>query len=224
MDASRRPRPDGAATRARVLDAVVECILKNGYYQASSNAIARHAGVTWGTIQHQFGTREALLLAVVQDRWQRLTRHLGTAAVSGETLEERLAGVMGALETHYGSPEHLAIMQIMLDLAQSPATAESTKRAVETHAAELSQVWHPLLAKALGDAASDEDLVRYAFLTIRGYLSANAMAARLGPQPPDGAVRALLLQGIARAIREHATRTGRAPGPATGSSNSPAGG
>jgi AcrR family transcriptional regulator len=189
-----------------VLDAVVECILENGYYQASSNAIARHAGVTWGTIQHQFGTREALLLAVVQDRWQRLTRRLSATDVSGDTLEERLAGVMDALETHYGSPEYLAITQIMLDLVQSPATTESTKRAVETHADELSQVWHPLLVNALGAAARDESLVRYAFLSIRGYLSANTMAVRLAPQPPDMAARALLLHGIAYAIRERSAR------------------
>jgi AcrR family transcriptional regulator len=204
----RRLRSDGAATRARILEAVVECILENGYYEASSNAIARHAGMTWGAIQHQFGTRQALLLAVLEDRWRRLTDSIETAEVSGATLEERLACVMAALEVEYGDPEHLVVMQIMLDLIQSPATSEATKRAVAEHGRELVRVWQPLFARAMGEAARDDDLVRYAFLAIRGYLSANTMAARLVPQRPDAPVRALLLRGIACAIRERAVQAG----------------
>jgi len=191
-----------------MLDAVVACILENGYYEASSNAIARQAGVTWGAIQHQFGTRQALLLAVLEDRWRRLTDRIETAEVSGHTLEERLACVTTALEAHYGDAEHLVVMQIMLDLIQSPATTESTRRAVTAHGRELTRVWRPLFTKALGEAASDETLVRYAFLTIRGYLSANTMAARLAPQRPDATIRALLLRGIACAIRERAAHDG----------------
>jgi AcrR family transcriptional regulator len=68
----RRRRSDGEVTRRKVLDAAIETILEVGYYQASSNAIARRAGVTWGALQHQFGTREALLLEVLNERWGRL--------------------------------------------------------------------------------------------------------------------------------------------------------
>jgi AcrR family transcriptional regulator len=191
-----------------MLDAVVECILENGYYEASSNAIARHAGMTWGAIQHQFGTRQALLLAVLEDRWRRLTDSIETAEVSGATLEERLACVMAALEVEYGDPEHLVVMQIMLDLIQSPATNEATKRAVAQHGQELVRVWQPLFSRAMGEAAGDDDLVRYAFLAIRGYLSENTMADRLVPQRPDAPVRALLLCGVACAIRERAAQAG----------------
>ena len=60
--------------------------------------------MTWGAIQHQFGTRQALLLAVLEDRWQRLTDRIEAADVSGETLEERLACVMTALEVALRRP------------------------------------------------------------------------------------------------------------------------
>jgi AcrR family transcriptional regulator len=191
-----------------MLDAVVECILENGYYEASSNAIARTAGVTWGAIQHQFGTRQALLLAVIEDRWHRLTARIEATEVAGATLEERLACVMDALADHYGDPESLVVMQIMLDLIQSPATSETTKRAVAKHGRELTRVWRPLFTKALGESGTDETIVRYAFLTIRGYLSANVMAGRLMAQRPDGEVRDLLLRGVASAIRERAAGAG----------------
>jgi AcrR family transcriptional regulator len=204
----RRLRADGAATRARMLDAVVECILENGYYEASSNAIARHAGVTWGAIQHQFGTRQALLLAVLEDRWHRLTDRIESTDVTGATLEERLACVMGALEEHYGTPEFLVFTQIMLDLIQSPSSSAATKQAVAEHGRNLTRVWRPLFARALGEAAKDEELVRYAFLSIRGYLSANTMAARLARPRHDAPIRGLLLRGVASAIRERAGEAG----------------
>jgi AcrR family transcriptional regulator len=191
-----------------MLDAVVECILENGYYEASSNAIARQAGVTWGAIQHQFGTRQALLLAVLEARWQRLRDRIESTEVSGATLEGRLACVMGALEEHYGTPEYLVFTQIMLDLIQSPASSAATKRAVAEHGRNLTRVWRPLFAEALGEAAKDEELVRYAFLAIRGYLSANTMAASLVPQRRDGPIRDLLLRGVAGAIRGRAAEVG----------------
>ncbi|MCU1463672.1 MAG: regulatory protein TetR [Acidimicrobiales bacterium] len=191
-----------------MLDAVVSCILENGYYEASSNAIARHAGVTWGAIQHQFGTRQGLLLAVLEDRWHRLTERIEATVVSGDTLEKRLECVMTALEGHYGDPELLVLQQIMLDLVQSPMTSDVTRRAVVAHGRELARVWQPLFTNALGEAATDQVLVRYAFLTIRGYLSANTMAGRLVPQRPDSTIRALLLRGIACAIRDRAAESG----------------
>lgn len=92
----------------------------------------------------------------------------------------------------------------VLDLIQLPATREATKRAVVGRGRELTRIWWPLFSKALGEAAKDEDLVRYAFLAIRGYLSADIMTARLAPQHPDGAIRTLLLRGVACAIRERA--------------------
>jgi AcrR family transcriptional regulator len=55
------------STRRRLLDAAIACIVDEGFYRASSNRIARRAGVTWGVIQHHFGTRENLLLEVVRE-------------------------------------------------------------------------------------------------------------------------------------------------------------
>jgi AcrR family transcriptional regulator len=204
----RTRRSDGQLTHARVLEAAIECILDNGYYQSSSNAIARHAGVTWGTLQHQFGTREGLLLEVVDQRWNELTANIENAVITGDTLEERLQCVMDVLETHYGQPAHVALMQILLDLLHAPGTSVSARRALARHGKELTRVWQPLFAQALGEAATDEDLTRYAFLTIRGYLSSNLIAAKIGRMEHDAEIRVLLIRGIACAIRERAAALG----------------
>jgi AcrR family transcriptional regulator len=191
-----------------VLDAVVSCILEQGYYQASSNEIARRAGVTWGTIQHQFGSREALMIAVLEDGWRRLHESVGTEKVVGGSLEARLWAVLDVLATYYESPEHLAQIQIILDFTANPDTSAETRRAIERHGHELQRAWEPLFAQALGDAARERDLVVYAFTTLRGYLTGRLIAVSIADIPGDAVQRQLLISGVASSLRAEARRRG----------------
>lgn len=204
----RRRRTDGELTWRRVLDSAVACILELGYYQASSNEIARRAGVTWGVIQHQFGTREGLLLAVLNDRWATLEHRMATADVQGETLEERLQCVLDVLASYYGNPEHLVQLQIILDLSKNPKTSLEARQAVAAHGEELTRAWQPLFDSALGPAAKDLELVRYAFLTLRGYLQGAMISSRIADTADDSVQRQLLVRGVAAAIRERARQQG----------------
>ena len=85
------PRPDAdPATRRRVLDAAVSCIIERGFYRASSNEIARQAGMTWGVIQYHFGTRESLMLAVLNDTMTRFVDLVEHANIEGDGATVRL--------------------------------------------------------------------------------------------------------------------------------------
>jgi len=201
-------RADGEETRARMLQAVVDSIVEKGYYQTSSNEIARRAGVTWGTIQHQFGTREQLLLAVMEERWHALERSVGTATVIGDTLEERLHSVLEVLARHYGERSHLAHIQISLDLTHDPNVSSAARTAVRRHGRELERAWRPLFEQALGEAASEQDLVTYAFLTLRGYLTANVIAGAISGKATGARHRDLLVQGVACVVRDRAVERG----------------
>ena len=204
----RKRRSDGEVTRTRVLNAAVESILEKGYYQTSSNEIARRAGVTWGTLQHQFGTREALLLEVATRRWAALQERVATARVVGSTLEERLRSVLAVLASHYGEPEHLAHLQILMDLSHSPDTSEATRQAIAAHGAGLVQAWRPLFVQALGEAAADAQLVRYAFSTLRGYLTGNLIATSIAELGDHSAEQDMLIRGVACSIRQRAGEQG----------------
>jgi AcrR family transcriptional regulator len=197
-----------AATRAKVLDAAVRCILDVGYYQASSNAIAREAGVTWGTIQHQFGTREALLLEVVDQGLQELDDHLANATVRGATLEERLQSVLEVLEVDYGRPQHLVHIEILLDLSADPGTSRSARRVLQKQGELLTRIWEPFFVQAMGEAGRCAELAEYVFLTFRGYLTANLLLSRLQSVGRKPAVRRLLVQGVALAVAERAHELG----------------
>lgn len=191
-----------------MIDAAIATIRDVGYYEASSNAIARRAGVTWGVIQHQFGTREALLLEVLADVNERLHATVASADVGGGTLEERLDAVVEVLALHYGHPEHLVVLQIGLDLGHKPDTSVATRRAVRRHGEQLGRAWQPLWRDALGPLADDPELVGYAFSTLRGYLVAKLVAREFGRDRPDVTERRLLVEGVAAALRTEAMRRG----------------
>ena len=216
-----RRRSDPEGTRRRVLDAVVATVVDVGYYKASSNEIARRAGVTWGVIQHLFGSREQLMLDVVNDIAARMEISFSSQTVEGETLEDRLWSVLGVLSSHYEQDSYLVQVQILLDLSANPKMSAPDRRAIRRKNGQaFDRIAQPLLAQALGDVAAEGDLVLYAFMTLRGYLASCAVARLITEFPDDtvvrlignftedAALRDLLVRGVAATIREEASRRG----------------
>src|ERR1700749_3381971 len=87
----------GASTRALLIESTLDCILDEGFYRASSNRIAERAGVTWGVIQHHFGTREGLLLAAFDQSMLELIDILESAEIAGDSFDERLESLADVL-------------------------------------------------------------------------------------------------------------------------------
>ena len=54
------------ATRQRLLDAAVECLVQLGWTGSTVTVVAERAGVSRGAAQHHFPTREALITAAVE--------------------------------------------------------------------------------------------------------------------------------------------------------------
>jgi AcrR family transcriptional regulator len=167
----RGPRDGGeAATRDRVVRAAIECIIDLGFYRGSStNEIARRAGVTWGVIQHYFGTREGLMLAVLEDGARHMAEAVEQARIDAPTVEGRMAQLIDVFSEEYASADYLASLQVLLNMDHDPRTS-SEVRATMRRAAELSQVhFRRILREALGPAANRPDLVTTIFLTLRGF-------------------------------------------------------
>ncbi|HWG95285.1 MAG TPA: TetR/AcrR family transcriptional regulator [Mycobacteriales bacterium] len=55
-----------AATRRRLLDATVACLVELGYGGTTTSAVAEHAGVSRGAQLHHYGTRQQLMGAAVE--------------------------------------------------------------------------------------------------------------------------------------------------------------
>jgi len=159
------------STHARVVDAAIACILDEGFYRASSNKIAKRAGVTWGVIQYHFGSREALMVAVHERGLDELDRCLADAVITGDTIEARLAAFVDVLWAYYRRPEFLAYLQVVLNLSHDPTTADSTRRALETSHDQVGSRLPAMGRAVLGDGPSDvevADTARFLYNVVRG--------------------------------------------------------
>jgi AcrR family transcriptional regulator len=182
-----RPPPADRSTagdeqiRHALLDAAIASILERGYYRASSNEIARRADVTWGAIQYHFGTREELLLAVLERSFDRFVASLATTELAGDTLRDRLASLARVIWAHYGRPDYVAVMQIHLNLSRDPKRALATEEAMLRLTDGLVSGWRDLIKRGFGPEMGRQGLDVFIFETLRGHALGDAIA-REGPE------------------------------------------
>src|ERR1700752_4404172 len=92
------PRPH---TRARIIAAVVDGIAELGFQRTTAQEIASRAGVTWGAVQHHFGGKDRLLLAVLEDSFNRFAERLADLPLEKTTLAERASVFVDRAWAHF---------------------------------------------------------------------------------------------------------------------------
>jgi AcrR family transcriptional regulator len=218
-DASRREDADSTNpsgdTRQRVVEAAIQCILEQGFYRASSNAIAERAGLTWGVIQYYFGTREKLMLTVLQEGSKRLAEDLRNAEIVGTTLTERVEQLFDILDVYYGSPDYLAFIQVLVNLGHDPRTSEQTRQTM----AEINEQANPELNRLLarvfaGTGIRRRDIRNVLFHALRGLSLSHVMLTTAEPQAHTTsrqqslAERRLLARALSLLIEQESTSAG----------------
>jgi AcrR family transcriptional regulator len=125
--------------------------------------------VSWGVIQYYFGSREALMLAVLRDGARRFSELVATAHADGTTVAERLNSLLETLTSHYGQPEYLAYVQIALNMDHDPDTSAEVRKTLREVAEQSSKDVRRMLREALGSATRVRDLADTVFLAFRGF-------------------------------------------------------
>ncbi|MHA6630480.1 TetR/AcrR family transcriptional regulator [Pseudonocardia sichuanensis] len=94
---TRGPYAKGVERREQILSTALEVFSEEGYHRSSLKEIARRVGVTEPTLFHYFGSKEALLAAVLAARDER----------AGELFDRSdvLAGLLAIARRDVGTPE-----------------------------------------------------------------------------------------------------------------------
>jgi AcrR family transcriptional regulator len=87
MAEQRRPRAATAEKRRRILDAVEEIMLKDGYAAVSSRSVAAAVGIQAPLVHYYFPTLDDLFVAVLQRRSGRTVERMEEALASPEPLK-----------------------------------------------------------------------------------------------------------------------------------------
>lgn len=192
-----------------MLAACLESICEIGYYRSSSNEIARRAGVSWGVIQHHFGSRQQLLFAVFEQAIIDTLALFADLPSSGESDRERLAALADLVVDFHARKEYAAILQIMWNLYSDPETEASTVNALDDYARQFEVAWNKLCERAFrSDIPPETTAMLFTLLWGTGVYEANwqlVVRDRPGyPSRPTPAERkGLLVEVIEMLIARH---------------------
>jgi AcrR family transcriptional regulator len=120
----QRPRTKAersAATRARLLDATIDCLIELGWSGTSTTEVVRRAGVSRGAQVHHYPTKEDLVVAAVE---HLCTRRMGEyrAALDRLPAHERTpAAAVDLLWSVWSGPTLEAWLEIVLASRTQPA-------------------------------------------------------------------------------------------------------
>lgn len=131
----------GLETRARLLDVAIRCLADSGGEPVSANRIAKDAGVTWGTVQHQFADLDGLWVAVITEIHSR-SWSSGVEAPRHGTLRERVEGAVNSVWQYLETTEGRALtaLRTSLPARRSDIAAEYPRTAAAFAARELDWI------------------------------------------------------------------------------------
>jgi AcrR family transcriptional regulator len=126
-------------TRARVINSAIQCIAEHGYKHASVTRIAARSGVSWGGIQHHFGTKDAIIQAVLDNALDEFLLDSRRISPTEETLENRVKVMVEGAWRLMNRPGFLAFLEIMLSHRHEPPRRDPARR-------YRARVWNVIIA------------------------------------------------------------------------------
>jgi len=188
------PNRRGMRSRELVLDAAERVMAEHGYEAATLARVVEEAGIPMSSVYHYFGSKDGILLAVMERGADRffaglpdLTRRAGRPA---QHLARVVTAVIGTLERH---PDFLRLLIVFA--AQPPADGgeiQAVVRRIREHALGLLRAQ---IAIAFADDPSGlvtDQLARFALAAIDG--------AFVATQADHGATLGQLLEPLAPAL------------------------
>jgi AcrR family transcriptional regulator len=194
---SRARQARSVETRGRLLAAARAAIAEHGIEGASVDAIAERAGRTSGSLYGQFGSKDALIVALLDESKDVVARSMLADIEAATTLDERLA----ALWRNFSRPpaearDWLHFEHEVWVWATRPGNDRARARLGERYRAEFAT-----LAAAL-DAWATEDLIDLpgpadgVATVVVSMLIGLEMSCRLDPDPVDEAAVVAALRAL----------------------------
>jgi AcrR family transcriptional regulator len=179
-----RPAPArGEPTRRRVLDAAVACIAREGFQASNLSRIARHAGMTTGAIQHQFGDKASLLAEVVERGYEQMVERLALMPGGDEPLQARVPRLVEALWSGYDAASTRACIETLFAMRGDAAFRERSLAFLVAMHQRIDRLWMGTFWDAPCGRAGHVEAQRTVFATLNGL----ALERILVPGMPDPA-------------------------------------
>ncbi len=110
-------------TRERILAAAVDCLAEEGYGATTTSRIQVRAGVSRGSLLHQFPARDDLLIAAVQHLAEQRTTDIPHGAQGGVSIDDAVEAIWA---TFHG-PLFRAAFQLWVAAEHNPDLAAALR-------------------------------------------------------------------------------------------------
>ena len=181
-------------TRARVIEAAIDCIYEQGFNAAHTNRIAEAAGVSWGVLQYHFGDKDGLLQAVLDHIFDNFSAKLAATSLEGNDLAPRVAQLIDEVWSLVSRREYRVSMAILRNAGKDSASAIDGQKQIALWSRRISQLWDGLFADNIDQPRRSEIARHLMFATLRG------MADEINPGSRSDAAIRRELDALADAI------------------------
>lgn len=167
--ARRRTTRRGEETRRQLIRAAVDCLSERGYAATSIEAVMERAGVSRGSVLHQFPTRIDLIAGAVEAAMDAMMADTRARMRALADPVERYRSVCDLFWETQNIPEGAAVTEALLAARWDDALAAALRPIAERIEAEIDE---DTRAMAVAAGASDIDAcvvhARVLILTLRG--------------------------------------------------------
>ena len=201
-----RPRQARSiATRLRLLDATIECLVECGYASMTTAAVCKAAGVSQGALFKHFSTKAALLAATVEHLFGGLILDFRRSLEGAPEDEDgdRIGSALRLLERAFREPRLLAGFELYVAARTDRELRASLEPVVAAHREALRLEARALFPTAAADSPDFDAFVDVVLSAIQG----RALGSLASPDPRGEVREQVTLYRLARA--EFGERPGR---------------
>ncbi len=133
-----------AATRRKLLAAAIDLICEEGFFDLTLGKVADRAGVSRGAVQHHFGMRGELLLALMNDFSPAYLKPV--APPNGGSLAARVDAMIDHFWKLYQHKQAIAVFHIWLGARSDPELQPILAKTMRRFEQELDRQWRDIFA------------------------------------------------------------------------------
>ena len=157
-----------ADTRARLLQATVECLIERGYARTSGPEIAERAGLSRGAQLHHFPTKEELVLAACEHLFNQRLDQFRAAFLSLPAESDRGAAAIDLLWSIVGGDTFYAWLELAV-AGRTDATLGRRVRALGVRIEnEVQRTFHELFPAPATPNPFYDVAAKFAFALLQG--------------------------------------------------------
>jgi AcrR family transcriptional regulator len=116
-----------AETRIRLLDAVIDTLAECGYAGTSTTVVARRSGLTRGAQQYHFGTKDQMMVAVIEYLGESIEAADMDAALGHLEGRKRVRAALSVMAQMFTGPVPNAYIELWFASRTNPELAAALK-------------------------------------------------------------------------------------------------